>query len=78
MSDAKATIKRMLTQLMKTQELELDCEEVFDVLDLYAEAAARGEDPKDILPKVKQHLELCPCCEEELEAMLRVLEAGES
>jgi hypothetical protein len=68
----------MLKQLMKmisnTREEEIDCEEVYDVIDVYAEAVARGEDASEMLPLVKHHLEMCAPCLEEYEALKRILE----
>lgn len=68
----------MLNKLMKmisnTREDEIDCDEVHNVIDVYAEAVARGEDPAEILPLVKHHLEMCAACHEECEALMRILE----
>jgi hypothetical protein len=75
MESSKEIIKRMLTHIAQTQEKELDCGEVYQVVDVFAEAIARGEDPTELLPMVKHHLELCRDCGEEYEALLRILEA---
>lgn len=72
--DPIASIKQLLKSLEKTQEHEIDCDEVFEVLDIYAEFEARGEDPGKVLPLVKQHLEICMCCHQELEALIQILE----
>jgi hypothetical protein len=67
----------MLKQLLKiislTHEEEFDCDEVYNVVDEYAEAVARGEDASKMLPLVKHHLEICKPCLEEYEALLRVI-----
>lgn len=76
--DAKDSMKQLLEHLAKTREEEVDCDEVFEVLDVYAEAASRGEDPPTLLPMVKQHLEICKCCHDELEALIRILESESS
>ncbi|MCJ7825272.1 MAG: hypothetical protein MUP44_10260 [Anaerolineales bacterium] len=72
----------MLQQLMKmvvnTHADEIDCDGLYQVVDIYAEAIARGEDPSEILPLVKHHLEICKPCLEEYEALLRILEATPS
>lgn len=72
--DPIASLKQLLIDLEKTQEHEIDCEEVFEVLDIYAETEARGENPGDLLPLVKQHLDICMCCHQELEALIQILE----
>jgi hypothetical protein len=65
--------QKILGMLEKTQDEELTCEEVFALLDQFAEMAARGEDVASLMPMVKQHLELCGDCREEYEALMRVI-----
>lgn len=67
------SLKRMLGMLARTQDTEHDCDEVYRVLDQFAEAMARGEDAATWMPLVQQHLEMCPDCREEFEALLRIL-----
>lgn len=67
-------VKKMLRMIDNTQEIELSCDEVFELLDVYAEMALRGEDVSESLPFVKHHLEMCPDCREEYEAVMRILE----
>ena len=75
-SDALALLKQLLYELSCTQDEEFDCEQVFRCLDLYAEAIARGEAADEMLPQVRQHFEHCRDCEQEFQALLRVLQAG--
>ncbi len=70
-------LKKLLGMVEKTHEQEMDCEEVFEVLDIYAEAMVRGEDTSAMLPKVKNHIEMCSDCFEEYEALVRILESPE-
>ena len=72
------SMKQLLEHLAKTQEQEVDCDEVFAVLDIYAEIGQRGDDSGKLLPMVKQHLEMCNCCHEELEALIQILEQDHS
>ena len=65
----------MLTMVQKTQEDELSCDDVHKLLDQYTEMALRGEDAAALLPLVHQHLDLCPDCLEEYEALTRILQA---
>lgn len=70
--------QKMLMMIDKTQEQELNCDEVHALLDQYAELSLRGEDVTILLPLVHMHLEMCPDCREEYEALLRILqEQGE-
>jgi len=64
-------MQKMLTMLSKTQEVEMTCDDVFAVLDQFAEMAARGEDVSKLMPLVKHHIDMCADCLEEY----RVLES---
>lgn len=66
--------EKMLRMIEHTQDEELSCDEVFELLDVYAEMAARGEDVGELYPLVEHHLEMCPDCREEYEAVMRILE----
>ena len=70
----QAVLKAMLRKIEQTQEIELTCGETYDLLDQCAEMVANGEDIATIMPLVQQHLEMCPDCREEFEALLRVLQ----
>ncbi len=78
MGEAEKMLKGLLQALIHTHEDELDCQQVYEVVDVYAEIAARGEDVSEALPLVKHHLEMCKDCMEEYEALMRVLESGRS
>ena len=65
---------KLLEDIKRTKDVELDCEDVFAVLDVYAEAIAQGQEAPDLLPLVRHHLEICRDCLEEYEALMRVLE----
>lgn len=65
---------KFIENVKRTQNVELDCEDVFAVLDIYAEAKAQGLETQDLLPLVRHHLEICRDCLEEYEALLRILE----
>ena len=59
-----------------TEDEELSCDEVFALLDQYAEMASKGEDVSKFMPQVKHHLEVCGECKEEYEALLAMLAAS--
>jgi hypothetical protein len=77
MSDSDKMLEGLLKALDSTRANELDCQQVFEIIDVYAELSARGEDVSEALPMVKHHLEMCKDCMEEYEALMRVLEADE-
>jgi hypothetical protein len=66
----------MLAQIERTQDVELTCDEVLALMDQFAEMSLRGENAAEFLPLVQHHLEMCADCEEELDALLRILRAS--
>lgn len=65
---------KMLKSLAMTEEHEISCDDVFAVLDQFAEAVMRGENVLLLMPLVRQHLDMCPDCREEYETLLRMLQ----
>jgi len=64
--------------LASTEDVELSCDEVLVLLDVYAEMAMRGEDVASAMPLVERHLGRCMDCTEELEALMRILRSGQA
>jgi len=64
----------MLRSLAMTEEHEISCDEVYSVLDEFAEAVNRGENVLIFMPLVRKHLDMCPDCREEYEALLNMLQ----
>lgn len=75
-SHKKEIVKSMMAMIEKTQEVEIDCSQVYHLLDQYTELVLLGEDPGELMPLVKQHLDLCMDCREEYEVLLKMLETG--
>ncbi len=68
-------VEAMIQMIGKTQEEDLTCDEVHSLLGQFAEMALRGEDTANLLPLVHHHLESCPDCREEYEALMQILRA---
>ena len=68
--------QKMMAMISNTAEVELTCDEVFELLDQFTEMARRGENVAQLMPLVQHHLGMCPDCREEYEALKRVLEHG--
>ncbi len=68
-------VKALLLEAVRTHDVELSCESTYELLDEYAELAARGEDPTAVLPLVGQHFEICGECCEEYELLLKILQS---
>ena len=64
----------LLRMVSMTDEQELSCDEVYALLDLFAEKVKLGEDAGGLMPMVQKHLGMCPDCREEYEALLKMLE----
>jgi hypothetical protein len=71
-----ADVQKLIQMVENTQEVEFSCEDVYNILDQYTELVYRGEDSAELMPLVEHHIEICPDCREEFEALLRILEAS--
>jgi hypothetical protein len=67
--------EKLLSALAMTQEVELSCDEVLELLDQYTELAVSGQDVAKVMPLVHHHMQMCADCHEEFEALLRILTA---
>jgi len=72
-SSSKEGMKTMLEMVAHTQEQEISCDELHALIDQFAEMKMRGEDPTRFMPFVQQHLDMCPDCRAEYEALLEAL-----
>lgn len=66
-------MQKMMAMLSNTRDVELSCDEVFDLLDQFAELAAQGEDVRKLMPLVQQHLDMCEDCREEYRVLESIL-----
>ncbi len=71
-----ALIGKVARQIEATRDVEYSCDDVYQLLDQFTEAVLRGADVTQLMPLVQRHLEMCPDCREEFEALLRILKAG--
>ncbi len=67
-------LKAMVRGVARTQEIEYTCDDAYRLLDEFTEAIAQGKDISKLMPLVQQHLEMCPDCREEFEALLRIVQ----
>jgi hypothetical protein len=58
-----------------TQPEELDCDTVFEAIDVVVEAAVRGEAVQALFPAIALHLQHCPSCQDLYESLV-ALTAG--
>lgn len=67
-----------LRVLEEVRAEELDCDEIYSKLDEYVERQAGKHDAAALMPLIREHLDICPECCEEYEALLKVIEEAES
>ena len=65
----------MSERLLGTDGPDIGCQACFDLLDQYVDAELAGADADERIPGMRVHLDGCPACLEEYEA-LRELAAG--
>jgi anti-sigma factor RsiW len=58
-----------LDQLLGPGAPELECDECFDLVDVYVDAELRGEDADGAIPGMREHLAGCPACAEEYQSL---------
>ena len=71
--DNRTMINKLMHMINKTQVEEYSCDEVYDLIDQYAEIIARGEDAEHMMPRIKHHLDLCIDCREEYESLISII-----
>ena len=70
-----AVVQGFMLTLEAARMEDVPCSEVFSRLDEYVEREFSGQDAARLMPLLREHLDLCPDCCEEYEALLRVLQA---
>ena len=67
--------KRQLVGLIVTTETDqLTCEDCFGQIGEFAEHALEGRELSDGMKVIQRHLEQCPCCKDEYEALIEALQ----
>ena len=72
-----ATLKRLIGIVLATEDEELTCDECFQHVDHFAELTLAGKDAAEAYPLVHAHLNRCPDCRAEFEALLDAIRAIE-
>ncbi len=70
-------VHRLLSMIQLTKDVELTCPECLDQLDLYTQSILDGMPIDGVLKRVREHLEACPCCENQFKLVLETLKAIE-
>ena len=70
-----ALLTKMIHMIAATRPVEIDCDQCFDQLDEFSEMVLAGKNAAQAMPLVQEHLDRCPDCREEFEALLAALRA---
>ena len=73
MKNPHATLRQFIEHIVRTRAEELDCDQAYHAVDVFVERIADGEDVCNLFPLLLHHLEFCPDCQEECEALLNAL-----
>jgi hypothetical protein len=65
----KDRFERWLENIQNTQEEEISCSECFDLVSHFVEVELSGQDAAARMPQLKQHLDQCPACHAEYQAL---------
>jgi hypothetical protein len=66
----------LLTRLLGPGTPELTCEECFELLDRYVELELAGQDADAAVPGMRAHLQGCPACDEDHDALAAFVGSG--
>lgn len=72
--DSPDMMENLINKLAITEEHEISCDEVHEILDQFSEMKLRGENVSQLMPLMQKHLDLCPDCMEEHVALMQALE----
>ena len=67
----------LVKMLGLTRDREFNCSECLQHVSEFAECQLANKPVAEVLASVEQHLELCPECREEYEALMKILKAGQ-
>ena len=68
------TVLGFLRVLESVREEDASCDEIYSKIDEYVEREVDKKDAAELMPLVREHLDLCPECCEEYDALLDILE----
>jgi hypothetical protein len=71
----RARLSWLLRIIFTERSDEIGCDECFEVVDTFAEFKLAGRGAAEAMPLVQDHLERCPPCRQEFEALLDALRA---
>jgi hypothetical protein len=67
-------VVKFLKVLENIREEDMSCSEMYAHIDEFVEREVNAHDAEKIMPLIQEHIDLCPECCDEYEALLDVLE----
>ena len=67
-------VLKFLRVLENMQHEEMSCEEMYAQLDEFVEQEVKSHDAARIMPLIQEHIDMCPDCCDEYQALLDILE----
>jgi len=71
------TVLGFLRVLENLEKEEITCDELYIKLDEYVEREVDKKDAAELMPLMREHLDICSDCCEEYEALLHVIEEAD-
>jgi hypothetical protein len=71
--NASIVVESILYKLTITDEQEISCDEVHELIDQFSELKVEGEDVATLMPLMQKHLDLCPDCREEHDVLMKAI-----
>jgi hypothetical protein len=66
-----------LEQFLATDPRDVGCEQAMNVLHIYVDMLALGDDPETEYPGIAAHLSACAPCNGDLQGLLQAARAGQ-
>ena len=76
--DPSNLVENVLQKLIHTDVEEISCNDVHELIDQFSELKTAGEDVEHLMPLMQRHLDLCPDCLEEHEALMQAIKYEKS
>ena len=66
-------MRRTVLNILTTRPDEIACEDCLERLDRFVDMMLEGQHPAEAMPLVQDHLNRCPECRDEFQALLEAL-----
>lgn len=70
-------LKNLFRAVLATRPDEIGCRKCYEQIEEFVEIKLEGKSPEEAMPLVEDHLNRCPECKEEYEALLTALKEVE-